>query len=61
MSGAEKVGPNRVHLHVTSTSPADQQHTVAAALELGARHLDVGQLPEGDTSCWPIPRATSSA
>jgi hypothetical protein len=45
LSGAEEVGPNRVHLHLTSTSPADQQHTVAAALELGARHLDVGQLP----------------
>jgi glyoxalase superfamily protein len=45
-SEAEKDGPNRVHLHLTSTSPADQQDRVAAALELGARHLDVGQLPE---------------
>ena len=45
-SGAEKVGPNRVHLHLTSTSPAEQQDTVAAALELGADHLDVGQVPE---------------
>jgi predicted enzyme related to lactoylglutathione lyase len=45
-SRAERVGPNRVHLHLTSTSPADQQDTVAAALELGARHVDVGQLPE---------------
>lgn len=44
----------RVHLHLTSTSPTDQQShqhhlpesTVAAALELGAGHLDVGQLPE---------------
>ena len=45
-SGAEKVGANRVHLHLTSTSPADQQDTVGAALERGARHLDVGQLPE---------------
>lgn len=45
-SGAAKVGPNRVHLHLTSTSPAGQQDTVAAALELGASHLDVGQLPE---------------
>jgi predicted enzyme related to lactoylglutathione lyase len=45
-SGSEKVGPNRVHLHLTSTSLADQQQTVTAALALGARHLDVGQLPE---------------
>jgi hypothetical protein len=44
--GAERVGPNRVHLHLTSTSPAGQQDTVAAALGLGAGHLDVGQLPE---------------
>jgi catechol 2,3-dioxygenase-like lactoylglutathione lyase family enzyme len=44
-SGAEKAGPNRVHLHLTSTSPAGQQDTVAAALQFGAVHLDVGQLP----------------
>ncbi len=45
-SPSEKVGPNRMHLHLTSTSPADQQHTVATALGFGARHLDVGQRPE---------------
>ncbi len=45
-SPAEKAGPNRAHLHLTSTSAADQQHTVATALGLGARHLDVGQRPE---------------
>jgi catechol 2,3-dioxygenase-like lactoylglutathione lyase family enzyme len=43
---AQKLGPNRMHLHLTSTDLADQQHTVATALRLGARHLDVGQLPE---------------
>jgi len=41
-----QLGLRFVHLHLTSTSPGDQQHTVAAALELGASHLDVGQLPE---------------
>ncbi len=45
-SNTERVGPNRVHLHLTSTSPAGQQETVGAALDLGASHLDVGQLPE---------------
>ena len=45
-SRTEKAGLNRVHLHLTSDSPADQPATVAAALELGGRHLDVGQLPE---------------
>jgi hypothetical protein len=41
-----KVRPNRMHLHVTSAGLADQQRTVAAALDLGAGHLDVGQRPE---------------
>lgn len=45
-SRAEKVGRNRMHLHLTSASPVDQQQTVKTALGLGARHLDVGQLPE---------------
>ena len=41
-----KLGPNQIHLHLTSTSLADQQSTVARAIQLGARHLDVGQLPD---------------
>lgn len=45
-SRAEKLRPEYLHLHLTSTSLADQQHTVTKALELGAGHLDVGQLPE---------------
>ncbi len=45
-SGAEKTGPNRMHLHLTSVSPADQPQTVATALELGAGHIAVGQRPE---------------
>jgi catechol 2,3-dioxygenase-like lactoylglutathione lyase family enzyme len=45
-SDAEKVGPNRMHFHLTSATPDDQQQTVATALRLGARHLDVGQRPE---------------
>ncbi|TDE88313.1 VOC family protein [Occultella glacieicola] len=43
---AEKVAPNRIHLHLTSDDPADQQGTVDRLLGLGARHLDVGQRPE---------------
>jgi hypothetical protein len=38
--------PNVMHLHLTSTDLADQQHTVETALGLGAAHLDVGQRPE---------------
>src|SRR4051794_7431498 len=45
-SQAEKRGPNRMHLHLTSAGPTDQEQTVATALGLGARHLDVGQRPE---------------
>jgi catechol 2,3-dioxygenase-like lactoylglutathione lyase family enzyme len=41
-----KVGQNRMHFDLTSTSLEDQQRTVARALELGARHIDVGQRPE---------------
>jgi hypothetical protein len=45
-SPSQKVGASRMHVHLTSTSLAAQQHVVAMALELGACHLDVGQLPE---------------
>ncbi|MGW4059372.1 VOC family protein [Amycolatopsis sp. NPDC004747] len=40
------LGANRMHLHLTSTDLDDQRRTVARALELGGRHLDVGQRPE---------------
>jgi hypothetical protein len=38
-----KVGRNRIHFDLTSTSLEDQQQTVARALRLGARHIDIGQ------------------
>ncbi|GAA3179040.1 VOC family protein [Blastococcus jejuensis] len=41
-----KTGQNRMHFDLTSTSLEDQQQTVARALELGARHIDVGQRPD---------------
>ena len=41
-----KPGQNRMHFDLTSASPADQEQAVARALELGARHIDVGQRPE---------------
>lgn len=44
-SRAEKSRPNRLHLHLTSEG-AGQETVVATAVGLGARHLDVGQLPE---------------
>jgi Glyoxalase-like domain len=41
-----KTGPNQMHLDLTSSSLEEQEATVARALALGGRHLDVGQLPE---------------
>jgi hypothetical protein len=35
-----------MHVDLTSTSLEDQRRTVARALGLGARHVDVGQRPE---------------
>jgi hypothetical protein len=45
-AATEKSGPNRLHLHLTSTSLEDQQRTVETVLGLRGRLLDVGQLPE---------------
>ena len=41
-----KTRQNQIHFDLTSTSPEDQQATVARSLELGARHIDIGQRPE---------------
>ncbi len=41
-----KTGQNAMHPDLTSTSLRAQQRTVARALELGARHLDIGQRPD---------------
>jgi catechol 2,3-dioxygenase-like lactoylglutathione lyase family enzyme len=47
-SDTEQLGPPRLHLHLTSRSPDDQQRTVETVLNLGGRHLDVGQEPDAD-------------
>jgi catechol 2,3-dioxygenase-like lactoylglutathione lyase family enzyme len=41
-----KAIPNQMHFDLTSEYFEQQQETVARALELGAEHIDVGQLPE---------------
>ena len=38
--------PNQIHFDLTSASLDEQQRTVARALELGGRHIDIGQRPE---------------
>lgn len=43
-----KAGPNQMHVDLTSQSPEKQQAMVARALELGGRHLDIGQGPDAD-------------
>ncbi|MEV7625172.1 VOC family protein [Actinoplanes sp. NPDC089786] len=45
-SAAEKAGHNRMHFDLTSMSPDDQEAIVDRAIKAGARHIDVGQLPE---------------
>jgi hypothetical protein len=45
-SEGEKGRSDLLHLHVTSETPEHQQETVARALELGGRHIDIGQRPE---------------
>ncbi|MER8007792.1 VOC family protein [Streptomyces sp. NPDC094149] len=45
-SRARKVAQNRLHFDLTSSSPQNQRETVARALDLGARHADVGQGPD---------------
>ena len=47
-SREKKAGQNRMHFDLTSPSLEDQQQTVARSLELGARHIDIGQRPEED-------------
>jgi catechol 2,3-dioxygenase-like lactoylglutathione lyase family enzyme len=41
-----KAGKNRIHLDLTTTSVDDQRDTVATLVQLGARHVDVGQGPD---------------
>jgi catechol 2,3-dioxygenase-like lactoylglutathione lyase family enzyme len=41
-----KSSQNRLHLDLTTTSIDDQNETVAELIELGARHIDIGQSPE---------------
>jgi catechol 2,3-dioxygenase-like lactoylglutathione lyase family enzyme len=43
---AGRLGTNRMHLHLTSADLDDQRHTVATAVRLGGRPVDVGQRPE---------------
>ena len=42
----KKVGKNRIHLDLTTTSNDDQAETVGRLIELGARHVNIGQRPD---------------
>ena len=41
-----KAGKNRIHLDLTTTSVDDQNESVSRLVELGARHIDIGQRPD---------------
>ena len=45
-ASTQKVGPNRLHLHLTSSSPEEQGAMVEKALSIGGHPLNVGQLPQ---------------
>jgi hypothetical protein len=42
----KKTGQNRIHLDLTTASLDDQTETVGTLIELGARHIDIGQGPD---------------
>jgi predicted enzyme related to lactoylglutathione lyase len=56
-----KTGQNRIHLDLTTTSLDDQHESISMLVELGARHIDIGQRrdephvvladPEGNEFC----------
>ena len=41
-----KAGQNRIHLDLTTTSLDDQSESVRRLIDLGARHIDIGQRPD---------------
>ncbi|TCC40634.1 VOC family protein [Kribbella speibonae] len=45
-SDVERDRPCYIHFHLTSETPEHQQETVTRAVELGGRHIDIGQKPE---------------
>ncbi|MEU4575323.1 VOC family protein [Nonomuraea sp. NPDC023979] len=45
-SQEDKPVQNRMHFDLTSSSLENQRETVARALELGGRHIDIGQSPD---------------
>ncbi|HZX01566.1 VOC family protein [Kribbella sp.] len=45
-SDVPKDRQNQIHFDLTSQTPEQQQETVARALELGGKHIDIGQKPE---------------
>jgi hypothetical protein len=48
VAAANTPRPSRLHLHLTSSTRADQRRTVETVLALGGQHCDVGQRPEED-------------
>ena len=44
----EKQSANRMHFDLSSASIEDQRATVERLVELGARHIDIGQGPDSD-------------
>jgi hypothetical protein len=45
-AATQKVGQNRIHFDLTTTSADDQHDTVAQLRAIGATHVDIGQDPD---------------
>lgn len=58
-SDAERVDTNRTHFDLTSSTDAQMAETIARALELGGRLLDIGQLPEEDHEVMSDPEGNA--
>jgi catechol 2,3-dioxygenase-like lactoylglutathione lyase family enzyme/predicted enzyme related to lactoylglutathione lyase len=54
-SDEPKRGQNQIHFDLTSSSAEQQEQTVARALELGGRHIDIGQGPDAEHAVMADP------
>jgi Glyoxalase-like domain len=44
-NAGEKIGQNRIHFDLTTTTPDDQTNTASELVDVGATHIDIGQDP----------------
>ena len=60
-AATERTGPNRLHLHLTTTSLDDSSGPSSGPWSSAASTATWASSPRRTTWCWPTPAATSSA